>query len=93
MIDPGLTRVTTNLGKKDRERGETGEGETEIRLSLGRGDRGVRPGNNRTEREATATVEKTAGTTGGKKTRAKAGVEGILARNKFFSSLCYLYSL
>ena len=35
--------------------------------------------------EATATVEKTAGMTGGKKTRAKAGVEGILARNKFFS--------
>ena len=92
MIDPGHTRDTTRLETKDRERGETAEGETEIRVSQDLGVLGVKPESNRTEREATATVEKTAGMTGGKKKRAKAGVEGILARNKFFS-LCYLYSL
>ena len=85
VIDPGLTRVTTNLGKKDRERGETGEGETESR---------ARPENNRTESRASrATVEKTAGTTGGRKTRGarlRAGVGGILARNKFFFLLTLL---
>ena len=88
MIDPGHTRDTTRLETKDPERGETAEGETEIRVSLGWGALealGVKPENNRTEMEATATVEKTAGMTGGKKTRARAGVEGILARNKFFS--------
>jgi len=45
------------------------------------------------ERRVTATAENTAETTGGKRRRARAGVEGILARNEFFSPLCYLYSL
>ena len=88
MIDPGHMRDTTKLEKKDRERGETGEGETEIRNNPGR----VRQ-ENRMERRVTATAENTAETTGGKRRRARAGVEGILARNKFFSPLCYLYSL
>ena len=94
MIDPDHTRVTTNLEKRGHGRGETEGGETEIQVSPAQGvQEARRPENNRTERGATGTVGNTVVTTGGKRRRAKAGVEGILARNKFFSPLCYLYSL
>ena len=98
VIDPGHTRGdTTRREKKDRERGETGGGESETRGGRPAQERSE---NNRTEssrasraRDSRDTAERTAGTSGGRRRRARAGVEGIRARNELSSSPGYLYSL
>ena len=101
MIDPGHRRGdTTRREKRGRERGETGEGESETR---GHSRAQERPENNRMEssrasrardRDSRDTAEKTAGTSGGRRRRALVGVGGIRARNELSSSSAgYLYSL
>ena len=101
MIDPGHRRGdTTRREKRGRERGETGEGESETR---GASRAQERSENNRTEssrasrdraRDSRDTAEKTAGTSGGRRRRALVGVGGIRARNELSSSSPgYLYSL
>ena len=106
MIDPGHRRGdTTRREKRGRERGETGEGESETR---GASRAQERSENNRMEssrasrdrdkardsRDSRDTAEKTAGTSGGRRRRALVGVGGIRARNELSSSSPgYLYSL